>query len=481
MEKRYAIIIGINDYQTGPLDYCVNDARSIAEILEKRARFDPVNIHLITSDTSQSTKDITGKLFEAVGAIQNDFQADEDSIFFYFAGHGISDSSNSYLAFHDSRYSIANVFNTLGKLTPKMQFYVIDACESGSKTLTRGLPADKDAEIDELIAASSGALFLYACQSTESALEEDAMQHGVMTHYFLESISTHTLYDEDGILTPGRIQEYVAKKVATHSNFVQVPVIENRVVGYYPFAFAKPSLPSTQVPMVPAVAQSARAVSFIKPNEDARQKLQDTASAFLVGAFEEFLKGKFEGFERRDFDDCESIDLEMSNKIKDKIVSDAQGKYRSIGSIIYEREEPIYDSYQNLFNPMIQLLGKRPEPTGYRKVPEIDYSNKFYDSVDIGMFSPTIWKVSFGMGAVTYQAKWGGVVSPYYYLIDWDGEKDAVIGEFRKYNYTYLVDEESLELIPKMEIQLFGDLLKSLEKWNRDREEELKDFKIKKT
>jgi uncharacterized caspase-like protein len=160
MERRYAVIIGINDYEHNPLNYCTNDAVAIKDLLEQKANFSPEDTYLISSNSNSSTKDITGKLFSAIGKINESFNKKKDSIFFYFAGHGISDESQSYLVFHDSKYPIRDVFNIVNKLEPKMQFYVIDACESGSKTLTRrAADLGTSSEIDELIASSSGTLF----------------------------------------------------------------------------------------------------------------------------------------------------------------------------------------------------------------------------------------------------------------------------------------------------------------------------------
>jgi hypothetical protein len=39
METRYAILIGINDYDNQPLNFCVNDARSIKDTLKNKANF----------------------------------------------------------------------------------------------------------------------------------------------------------------------------------------------------------------------------------------------------------------------------------------------------------------------------------------------------------------------------------------------------------------------------------------------------------
>jgi len=488
MERRYAIIIGINDYENGPLDFCVNDAVAIKALLTDRANFAADDIYLISSDSDGSLKDITGKLFEAIGKIQQTFIKKQDSIFFYFAGHGFSDGTSSYLVFHDSKYSIPDAFKIVNSLDPRMQFYVIDACESGSKTLTRRVTeVDASGGIDELIASSSGTLFLYACQSTELAREEESIEHGIMTHYFIESVESEGLYDQDGILTPGRIQEYVAKKVALHSSFAQLPVIENRVVGYYPFIAKRASVEvgvhevANATDTAGAVVSTRREISFVAPNRDSREELQRISIEFLRNSIDSFLGTGFEGFTRSDFQNCDEINLYGSDNLKTRIVQDAEGKLKSINRVVYMKKEPIYDPYQTMLNPMLSVLGKRPKPTGYRDVPEIDFDNPFFDSVDVVMKSADIWKVSFGIGAVTYQAKWGGVISPYFYKVDWDGEENNLISTIKKYNYTYLVEVESIAEIPRLHLQIFGDLAKSLADWNRERADELKEFKIKKT
>ena len=51
MENRYAMIIGINDYEKEPLDFCVNDAKEIKQLFIEKADFREENIHMILSTT----------------------------------------------------------------------------------------------------------------------------------------------------------------------------------------------------------------------------------------------------------------------------------------------------------------------------------------------------------------------------------------------------------------------------------------------
>jgi len=188
METRYAVIIGINDYDNHPLNFCVNDAKSIKEALIAKANFLEENIYSITSEIDNPLKNITGKLNEAILKIKTAFHEENDSLFFYFAGHGYQENYESYLMFHDSGYKISDICKGFNELRPKMQFYVIDACESGNKTLTRSVSYEKENYLNELLKYSSGILYLYACQADQAALENESIKHGVMTHHFIEAI-----------------------------------------------------------------------------------------------------------------------------------------------------------------------------------------------------------------------------------------------------------------------------------------------------
>jgi len=209
-EKRYAIIIGINDYEISPLNFCVNDAKAVAGILEEKCRFKKENIHLITSDETNSIKDITGHFNNALSTIQKRINRLEDSIFFFFAGHGKYEHENSGLQFQDSFIEISQIFKKLNQLQPKYQCYVVDACESGGKVLTRS--QEKENLIDKYIAKSTGTLFMYASTENETAKEFSDIKHGLFTYYFLTAINNSEIYDVEGILTPNRIQDFIARE-----------------------------------------------------------------------------------------------------------------------------------------------------------------------------------------------------------------------------------------------------------------------------
>jgi hypothetical protein len=255
-------------------------------------------------------------------------------------------------------------------------------------------------------------------------------------------------------------------------------VSESNTSGYYPFAMKTPAFDSFS--LVPTVISSQnRTVVSIKPNRDARLELQKTAIGFLANVFNAFIDEYFGDYQKSHFDSLEEMPLSNKKKLIERIVSDSDGKYNAINKAIYFRKEPVYKTitHHNILGAFLSTSER--EISHYNDVPVIDYDSEYFDSVDIILVNDDIWKVSFGIGAVAYQAKWGGVISPYFYKIEWDGEKNSIITDIKKYHYTYLIESSSMEEIPKIELEMFSDIRSSLVAWNKIRKEELDSFKIK--
>jgi hypothetical protein len=44
-DRRFAILIGINDYQVKPLDFCIDDASAVDDILVDKCLFDRDDVY----------------------------------------------------------------------------------------------------------------------------------------------------------------------------------------------------------------------------------------------------------------------------------------------------------------------------------------------------------------------------------------------------------------------------------------------------
>ena len=76
-----ALVVGIDDYPMHPLSGCINDAASVATLLEKNGDGSPnFSVKLLKNEVS------TTALHEALVEL---FKSDADTVVFFFAGHGV--------------------------------------------------------------------------------------------------------------------------------------------------------------------------------------------------------------------------------------------------------------------------------------------------------------------------------------------------------------------------------------------------------
>lgn len=464
-ELRYAIVIGINDYDSSPLNYCVNDALEVKKALIDNCNFYEDNVHVITSTTKNSNKDITGKYLEVLREIQQVFRSEEDSILFYFAGHGSCKNDKSVIWLQESSYPIENVFKDISSLRPKIQTYIIDSCQSGSKVLTR----NKESDLERYIKSSKGAMFLYACQNTESAQELSKLEHGLLTYKILEAINNKNLYDE-GFLTFNRIVDFVQKETVLKSNFNQTPVIENNIVGFYPFAIDKEKIVIDREEKKIDISIENTNVSL----KQIRMKLMEIGVEKLNKSLEEL---NFEEYDIKYIDDFYELKYDGVEELEKTIVEYVEDeKLTPMHNLIYkEIEDKKYSN--NLFsNVMYQINLMNNLPTKITRY-YINFGEEGLKSKFKLFLSKNINSVSFGIGYIYYQAKWGVVVLKVAFLIDWDGDEYNLIKDVKIDDMALALESKSISIINEFDIDLEGFVKKLVTNWNFEREQELKRYR----
>lgn len=484
-ERRFAIIIGINDYEVNPLSFCVNDAKSVAEILENKCRFNKEDIHLITSDKANSIKDISGHFNSSLKTIQKSLKPISDSIFFFFAGHGKYQFENSGLQFHDSFVEIASIFEKLNQLQPKYQCYVVDACESGGKVLTRN--QKNNDIIGQYISKSTGTLFMYASTESETAKEFSDIKHGLFTYYFLLAINNIEIYDSEGVLTPNRIQDFIARETQKESDFKQTPVIENRTIGYYPFAFQHPE--KTMTPSHPEKKLVDKKKSNKNKRTDIKEQyfpvippeIRDSVFTELQeefdNTFEFFIESKeFKDYEFSKGTDFSIYDYEITDKLTDSIVNKSVSeKVVSLDSTFTSERELIKPNpFLSSFS-MIDAMFQKNKPE-YQINNYINWNENRVLGKTLFLKSKNITQVSCGISILVYQALYGLGLSISTFYLDFNGyTNNNLKGPFtriRAYKINSKTTENILERI-KSELENFPADLK---KWNDQRQSAINDF-----
>ncbi len=484
MDRRFAIVIGINDYDIKPLNFCVNDANSIAEILENKCGFKNKDIYKITSDDSSPIKNITGLFDNALTSIREELKAEKDSIFFFFAGHGKYQYDNSGLKFHDSYMEIATVFDKINDLQPKYQCYVIDACESGGKVLTRGENVNNDL-INNYLSKSKGILFMYASTEEESAKELSDIKHGLFSYHFIKAINDTENYDKDGILTPNRIHDYISRETSKESDFKQTPVIENRTIGYYPFAFLDKHQTKKEL------AQKDEKERTVETKVIDNVYFPIVPPEIRASVFEE-IKPKIESIFNSWINDLELKDYEISigsdlsifesnvqGKLLDKIVEKSREEKIEAVNLLFstEREEIKPNPLLGGMGMIEALLNKnRPKYHYYNR---IKWGDNRIISFSANFKSKNIYQSTFGKIIVLYQSVFGiGLAKASFYL-DYTGYSDTQINGpyigISAYKYHPKTIENILGDI-NLDLEYFKGMIKD---WNDERKKSISNFENK--
>lgn len=227
---RRALIVGINDYPTAPLNGCVNDAVAISELLETNGDGSSnFNVfHLISSEQpiNRST------LREAIKSL---FAGDPDIALLYFAGHGFISSTGGYLVTMDSQQydegvSMDEVLALANQSKAKNKVVILDCCHSGAMAV----PATGGSGVAQL---SEGLTVLTASRSFEATLEVNGS--GVFTSLLVDALRGGAS-DIRGNITLGALYAYVDEALGAWD---ARPIFRTNVTGFTSLRSVQPKVP----------------------------------------------------------------------------------------------------------------------------------------------------------------------------------------------------------------------------------------------
>ncbi|MGE3277649.1 MAG: caspase domain-containing protein [Vicinamibacterales bacterium] len=219
---RKALIFGIDDYPTAPLEGCVQDARAVAEALrlhpaDRSPNFD-VKLH--TCPPASVDRALLRREIEAL------FSGRPEMALLYFSGHGVIKSTGGYIvsqAFrrYDEGVSMDEILVLANQSGAAERMVVIDCCHSGAF----GSPALGGDTVAQL---SDGLTVL-----TSSTEGEDSRQAGgqsVFTSLLVEGLGGGAA-DLRGNVTPASLYAYVDQSLGAWS---QRPVFKSNVSRFSP-------------------------------------------------------------------------------------------------------------------------------------------------------------------------------------------------------------------------------------------------------
>ncbi|MBF4360523.1 caspase family protein, partial [Vibrio anguillarum] len=127
-----ALIIGINDYPNSPLGGCVNDANTLATVLESNGDGSPnFSVRKITCPSTNITRSVLRE------AIEQLFSGDCDMALLYFSGHGFIKSTGGYLVTTDAKkydegVAMDEILTLANQSKARNKVIILDCCHSGA-------------------------------------------------------------------------------------------------------------------------------------------------------------------------------------------------------------------------------------------------------------------------------------------------------------------------------------------------------------
>ena len=289
--KRYAVVVGVNDYsQTGigDLSFCVADAEAFYEALVTYCEYDPECVTLLSDNSQEEDRKPTRSNILAAIASMSTNATEEDSILFFFAGHGTRDTNDSYLLTKEFRGSVvADTSIPMDKVNsylrqPKAKFTMrfFDACHSG-RMGTRAAPVGPDIKKHFLV-EGEGWLTLAACKEDQFAHESPRLGHGIFSYCLIKGLSGDAA-TPDGEVTIYSLSTYTITEtsdITRDLGLPQTPVLATHLAGNLVLA----TLPSVRPQDVPQtlVKVEETAIDQLKPtSEKVPQFIDEIRSALL--------------------------------------------------------------------------------------------------------------------------------------------------------------------------------------------------------
>jgi len=236
MNKKHALVVGNSEYANNEyfesLPFCVNDA----EIVYNRLCCQETSI--FCKDTSIIIHNAT--LINFISSIDkfcNNIKPNE-LVLIYFAGHGISLKGSSYhLVMTDtlansksvalSSFNIDMLIPVFREKNINSYIVILDSCRSAKALQSVGIRARSfdESEFSEINRdlVGEGKIVIASSQGFQDAIEDEELQHGVFSYYFLEALDSSGKDGKKEFLSINDIYRHVCEAMGRHSSYTQKP------------------------------------------------------------------------------------------------------------------------------------------------------------------------------------------------------------------------------------------------------------------
>jgi len=216
--RRYAILVGVNEYQhekLPALQYAVNDVTELAAELRK-AGYETAVLSDPLGKLDEKLRPTKANIQSMLHAVLQKCQR-RDIVVVAFAGHGVQFEGEKECFFCpadarplknqiDSLMSLSRVYDEMDASFAGMKVLLVDACRD-DPTTSRGIHADAALRPPHGVAA------LFSCRAGERAFETPKLKHGIFFYHVIEGLKGKAADTERAVTFAG-LSAYVSRRVA---------------------------------------------------------------------------------------------------------------------------------------------------------------------------------------------------------------------------------------------------------------------------
>lgn len=262
MAETFLVCAGVESYEDpgiSPLKYAVADVTAFADAFRAAGVPDRNITVLTTNETDRRNRPQKFYILRALQACREKAVGD-DTLIFFFAGHGMEHNGVAYLLTSDSlreelkdtALAMPVVQSILARFQARNVLFIIDACRNDPDSGR----AAADAKLDDDFARGmrpklaedrkeATAALLLACDVGQRAWEMPEAEHGAFTNFLLKGLGGEGRA-ADGSVTLQSLADYVLQAVpawAARAKREQTPRYENPTGG--DFVLVKPGVQAT--------------------------------------------------------------------------------------------------------------------------------------------------------------------------------------------------------------------------------------------
>lgn len=252
--KKWAVVIGVEDYRSAPaVPYARRDAQAFKEHLTRRLNVPEENIFILL-DKDALLSEFRDILLDRLPARVNS----GDTVYFYFAGHGVPDigNRNPYLLPYDGKPTnpkisvlpASELYESLGQLKAENVFVFLDSCFSGagrSAEEQQMLIADARIagfKVNDPVLKQKNIIVMSATETNQVSNAYKDKQHGLFTYFLLK----------------GMVENKGPVKIDDLYGYLKQTVPDLAVKEYGPNRWQNPTLKGLRVSENPLIMERAQ-------------------------------------------------------------------------------------------------------------------------------------------------------------------------------------------------------------------------------